>query len=186
MPRLVDVKQRRYLTMLQQKNYRLKNMEMKKNILSDKYSNISAETSKDTVDVSRRASEITTGIGGVNDVFETAKEAPFQSKLAPHSVVQTNQTFTEQVVNNAAKAILEAARRNSSGKETATVNATAAQLAVVSAAVSSIPSVGPIIAAILAAIAAMTQADGSQNKSKAADEHKATPGWRALKKDHDD
>ena len=155
-------------------------MEMKKTVLSDKYTNISAETSKDSVDVSRRASEITKGIKGVNDVFETAKGAPFQSKLASHSVVQKNQTFTDQVVNNAAKAILEAARRNSSAsKETATANATAAQLAVVSAAVSSIPSVGPIIGAVLAAIAAMIQAEE-------ADEHKVTPGWTALKKGHDD
>lgn len=162
-------------------------MEIKKSLQSDKYSNISAETSKDSIDVSRRASEITKGIGGVKDVFETAKEAPFQSKLASHSIIQKDQTFTEQVVNNAAKGILEAALlSNSAANEYAIANGlTQAQLTV-SAAVSSIPYVGPIIGAILAAIAALIQADESQNKSIAADEQRATPGWKALKKDHDD
>lgn len=131
-------------------------MEIKKPLPSDKYTNISAETSKDSVDVSRSASEIKKGIGGAKDVFETAKKDPFQSKLASLSVVQKGQTFTEQVVNNAAKGILEAARRNPSDNEaenqTASVNAVAQAQLAVSAVV----------------------------------EQRATPGWAALKKDHDD
>ena len=91
-------------------------------------------------------------------------------------------------MNNAAKGILEAAlrNRNTADDETARVNATAQAQLMVSGIVSTIPSAGPIISAVLAAIAAMIQADGSQNESRAADEQRATPGWAALKKDHDD
>ena len=55
-------------------------MEIKKPLSSDKSSNISVETLKDSVDVSQRASEIKKGIGGAKDVFETAKKDPFQSR----------------------------------------------------------------------------------------------------------
>ena len=161
-------------------------MEIKKTLVSDKYSNLSAGTSKESSDVFRRPSEIKTGIGGVRDVFETAKEAPYQTKAAPQSVVQNSQTFTEQVVNNAAKGILEAALLNTAANEAATHNAVAEAQLAISGIVSAVPSVGPILGAVLTAISAVIHADGSQNKAIDAVEQRATPGWTALKKDHDD
>ena len=160
-------------------------MEIKKILASDKCSNLSAETSKETTDGLRRASEIKTGIGGVRDVFETAKEAPYQTKAAPQSVIQKSQTFIEQLVKNAATGILEAARLNTPANEAAIHNGVAEAQLAVSGIVSGMPSVGPIVSAVLAAIAAMIQADGSQNKATAATEQRATR-WTALKKDHDD
>ena len=122
------------------------------------------------------------------DHFETAKGSPFQSNLASHSVFQKGPTFTEQVVNDAAKGILEAANLHNEAEDIkAQANAIAAALQAQAAVVSTIPVVGPILAAVLLQIAAtilVLALQESQRLSIAA-EQKAAPDWTAPKKDHD-